>query len=62
MSGQTKNAQLIDEFHVQVYSNGRINWDNLDRIVPILTAHRHYMMGLVERKTAGTRPVASGVS
>jgi hypothetical protein len=25
-----KQDQLVDEFHVQVYASGRIDWDRLD--------------------------------
>lgn len=35
MSRNHKNNELlVEEFHVQVFSNGRIDWDNLDSYIP----------------------------
>lgn len=26
---------LVNEFNVQVFANGRIHWDNLDKFIPV---------------------------
>ena len=52
---RTKKEQLVEEFHVEVYSSGRIKWDNLDAFVPKRAVDRAGLMNHLKRKLAGFR-------
>lgn len=57
-TAKTKRDQLVEEFHVQVYSSGRIDWDNLDAFVPRRSVNRDGLMNHLKRKLKCELPLA----
>jgi hypothetical protein len=50
-----KKEQLVEEFHVEVYSSGRIKWDRLDAFISAAAVDRDGLMAHLRRKLKSDR-------
>ena len=58
-----KREQLVEEFNVQIYSSGRIDWDRLDAIIDKQASKHSGLKNLLKyrlaREAASSHPVAA---
>jgi hypothetical protein len=56
--GGKKKEQLVEEFNVQLYSNGRIEWDNLDAFIEKKAVNRDGLTALLNERLGREAPEA----
>ena len=57
-----EDAQLVDEFNVQLYSNGRIAWDRLDAFLEKNAVKRSGLKSYLREKLARARSEGRAVA